>query len=167
MIRRFAAALVCVALLVPAGAAHAATATAKDNYDGSIPALNVKSGTFRYGEQAAVIRVRFADLSRKKTMLVTKYMRRDGVTIVVATKFVNGSKRVLVHRSDEHSYDGIPARHVQATWNFRTDVIRIRIGEPLLAGRTAGFLTWSQHKGAQHGDSGNRDSLYVRKLQRG
>lgn len=167
MARRLAAALLTTALLVATAPAHADTRTVKDDYNGSIPALNVKSGTFRYGEHAAVIRVRFEALSRKKTMLVTKYLRRDDVTIQVATKFVNGDNRVLVHRSDSDSHKRIPARNVAVRWNFEDDVIRVEIAEKLLFGRSAAFLAWSQPKNAQHGSPRGDDELFVPRLRRG
>jgi hypothetical protein len=168
MTRRFvAAALVAAALVVPSVPAQAETRTVRDGYDGSAPALDVKSGTFRYTERAAVVRVRFEGLNRRRTTLVAKYVRRDGTTVQVATRYAAGRKRVVVHRYDARSYTRVPARHVTARWNFADDVIRVVIGKPLLHGRVASFYAWSQPKGAQEGSPGGRDDLYVARLRRG
>ncbi len=168
MTRRFVAAvLVALALLLPSTPAQAETRTVRDGYDGSAPALNVKSGTFRYTDRAAVVRVRFERLDRRRTTLVAKYVRSDGTTVQVATRYAGGRKRVVVHRYDARSYTRIPARHVKARWNFTRDVIRVVIDGPLLRGRTADFYAWSQPKGAQEGSPGGRDDLYVARLRRG
>jgi hypothetical protein len=168
MTRRFAAALVAVlALTLAPTPAHADSRVVRDGYGASAAALDVRSGSFSYGERTAVIRVRFEDLRRRRTMLVVKYLRRDRTTIQVATRFVGGDKQVLVHRSDPDSYRRLRGAPVAARWDFDRDVVTVVIRRPLLRGRVAGFYAWSQPKHAQHGAPAGHDDLYVPRLRRG
>lgn len=157
--------LLAATLTWPAAPAQAESRTVRDSYTNETPALNVLRGTFTYTDSAAVFRVKFETITRRRTMLVTKYYRRDNVTLLVATKFVRGTKRVIVHRSDDTSFERLPARHVRARWNFDRDVITVRLTGPLLFGNRAGFHAWAQEKDAQHGGPG--DELYVGGLRRG
>lgn len=168
MARRTAVILLLVAgLVLTSTPAHADSKTVHDHYNGSRPALNLKKVKFAYNESSAVIRVKMERLTRKRSMVVAKYIRRDGTTIQVATKYVRGSKRVLAHRYDAATFKRVPKRLVTVRWSFSRDVVRIVLHKELLRGRKAGFLAWSQPKRANHGSPYGRDQVSVGRLKRG
>ena len=157
--------LVAGILLVPS-TANSATETVHDRYNRSAPAQNLKNARFSYNERSVVVRLKMEHLSKKRTVLVSKYLRRDGTTIQVVTKYVRGNKRVLVSGYDDDSVESMSVDLAEATWDFRRDIVRIWIGEELLRGGRASFLAWSQEKGAMHGNPFG-DSAYAANLDRG
>ena len=165
MTRSVALVLLFTGLLLTPTPATAESETAYDRYNRSAPAQNLKSVRFSYNESSVVVRIKMEHLSKKKTVLVSKYLRNDGTTIQVVTEYVRGNKRVAVTGYDEEDA-GSAHGYADATWDFRKDVVRIKISEELLRGRRASFLAWSQEKGAMHGNHFG-DTVYVRGLARG
>ena len=165
MQRSFALLLLVARILLVPGPAISATETVHDRYNRSAPAQNLKNARFSYNERSIVVRIKMEHLSKKRTVLASKYLRRDGTTILVVTKYVGGNKRVRVSGYDEEAIESIAADLVEAAWDFHRDTVRIRIGEELLRGRRASFLAWSQEKGAMHGNPFG-DSAYAANLNR-
>jgi SH3-like domain-containing protein len=166
MERSVAFLLLIVGILLMPSPANAATETVYDPYNRSAPAQNLKYARFSYNERSVVVRIKMEHLSKKRTVLVSKYLRRDGTTIQVVTKYVRGDKRVLVSGYDEPDVESTPVDLADAAWDFRRDIVRIWIGEELLQGKRASFLAWSQEKGAMHGNPFG-DAAYAADLEQG
>jgi predicted phage tail protein len=165
ILRRLVVPAMATTLTLTATPAHAQTRFVTDSYNESSPAFNVKNARFSYTESSAVFRVKFENLNRRRTALVVRYYAPN-YTIQVMTKYVNGRKKVIVHRYDDMTHMRIPNRQISSHWNSRTDVIRVLIAERHLEGSRADFHAWSQAKNAMHGKSFG-DELYVARLRRG
>lgn len=169
MRKGFATVLVSIALVV-AGAlpAQAWDRTVYDSYNKDTPAFNLEHAYFGYWPETAIVRVKVENLSKSKTMAVVKYAPR-GRTITVTSTHRGGKLVNRAHLTTNRDHSRIRGGF-SVRWDFARDVVNFTLDKRWLgrwgSSEPADFATWTQRKGAFHGNH-EGDSAYVRNLVRG
>lgn len=133
--------------------------------------LDVRRATFTYSQRAFRTTIRMGDLSRRRTQVFSRFfVRRDGRTtyeVFLVSAFRKGELRTTGRWTD-HTGEGDGGRITRGltgSWDFRDDVITIRLTDRL-RGQRVDAAAYSVQKGADHGPPCG-DYLFVRSLERG
>ncbi len=133
--------------------------------------LDVKRATFTYSQRAFRTTMRMGDLSKRRTQVFTRFfVRRGGQTtyeVFLVSAFRKGELRTTGRWSDYtgDGDDGRITRGLTGSWDFREDVITIRLTHRL-RGQRVDAAAYSVQKGAYHGPPCG-DYLFIRSLERG
>jgi hypothetical protein len=154
----------------PAGA-EVVTKTDPEPKCSQEPPLDVKRVTFNYAKKKFVWRIKVGNASKKHTRVIGRYSLSAGgettYDVMVQTSYdARGKKRVVgrvmdyVDDEDRRFTEG-----VSATWDFRRDLITIKLRSHV-KGKRADAWGYSVEKGALHGPPCG-DYIWSGRIRRG